>query len=124
MACAAANEIAISANYADNRLSTEAALSDVLARFSPERVQCVLANTIQQKKHDGRISPQLKEWAGAITVPPDDRTGFIVDKVNPGLLNLFASSFRPQMDLADREADKGRDRKWWRGNGMKSPPSL
>ena len=109
MACAAAIEIAISANYADNRLSTEAALSDVLARFSPERVQCVLANTIQQKKHDGRISPQLKEWAGAITVPPDDRTGFIVDKVNPGLLNLFASSFRQQMDLADREADKGRD---------------
>ena len=48
MACAAAIEIAISANYADNRLSTEAALSDVLARFSPERVQCVLANTIQQ----------------------------------------------------------------------------
>lgn len=109
IACAAAIEIAISANYADNRLSTEAALSDVLARFSPERVQCVLANTIQQKKHDGRISPQLKEWAGAITVPPDDRTGFIVDKVNPGLLNLFASSFRQQMDLADREADKGRD---------------
>ena len=109
MACAAAIEIAISANYADNRISTEAALSDVLARFSPERVQCVLANTIQQKKHDGRISPQLKEWAGAITVPPDDRTGFIVDKVNPGLLNLFASSFRQQMDLADREADKGRD---------------
>ena len=109
MACAAAIETAISANYADNRLSTEAALSDVLARFSPERVQCVLANTIQQKKHDGRISPQLKEWAGAITVPPDDRTGFIVDKVNPGLLNLFTSSFRQQMDLADREADKGRD---------------
>lgn len=109
MACAAAIETAISANYADNRLSTEAALSDVVARFSPERVQCVLANTIQQKKHDGRISPQLKEWAGAITVPPDDRTGFIVDKVNPGLLNLFASSFRQQMDLDDREADKGRD---------------
>ena len=32
-----------------------------------------------------------------------------MDKVNPGLLNLFASSFRQQMDLADREADKGRD---------------
>ena len=109
MACAEAIEAAIRANYADNRLSSEAALSDVLVRFSPERVQCVLANTIRQKNHDGRISPQLKEWADALSVPPDDKTGFIVDKVNPGLLSLFAAAFRQQAELADREADKGRD---------------
>lgn len=109
MACAEAIEAAISANYADCRLSSEAALSDVLSRFSPERVQCVLANTIQQKNHDGRISPQLKDWADAISVPPDAKPGFIVDKVNPGLLSLFAAAFRQQAELADRETDKGRD---------------
>lgn len=104
MACAEAIEAAIHENYSDNRLSSEAALSGVLEQFSPERVQCVLANTIQQKSHDGRISPQLKEWASSISVPPEDRTGFIVDKVNPGLLDLFASEFMRQREAAEKAA--------------------
>lgn len=104
MACAEAIETAINGNYSDNRLSSEAALSDVLEHFSPERVQCVLANTIQQKNHDGRLSPQIKEWASGISVPPDDRTGFLVDTVNPGLLNLFASKFVEQRETAEKAA--------------------
>ena len=104
MACAEAIETAINRNYSDNRLSSEAALSDVLERFSPERVRCVLANTIQQKNHDGRLSPQIKEWASGISVPPDDRTGFLVDKVNPGLLNLLASEFVYQRETAEKAA--------------------
>lgn len=101
LACAEAIEATINEHYSENRLSSEAALSTVLERFSSERVQCVLANTIQQKSSDGRISPQVKEWASAIFVPQDDRTSFIVDKVNPGLLNLFASEF-----MSHREAEE------------------
>lgn len=104
LACAEAIEATINEHYSENRLSSEAALSSVLERFSSERVQCVLANTIQQKRNDGRISPQVKEWASAISVPQDDRTGFIVDKVNPGLLNLFASEFMNHREAAEKAA--------------------
>lgn len=47
---------------------------------------------------------QVKEWASAISVPPDDRTGFIVDKVNPGLLNLFAFEFMNHREAAEKTA--------------------
>ena len=36
--------------------------------------------------------------------PPDDRTGFTVDKVNPGLLNLFASEFMNHREAAEKTA--------------------
>lgn len=104
LACAEAIEATINEHYSENRLSSEAALSTVLERFSSERVQCVLANTIQQKSSDGRISPQVKEWASAIFVPQDDRTSFIVDKVNPGLLNLFASEFMSHREAEEKAA--------------------
>lgn len=98
MACRDAIEQAISSSYGDNRLSSEAAVTSVLEQFSPERVQYVLANTIQQKDHDGRISQQLKNWAKGIDVCPENSTSFIVDKVNPGLVNLFATEFQRQTD--------------------------
>lgn len=104
LACAEAIEATINEHYSENRLSSETALSTVLERFSSERVQCVLANTIQQKSSDGRISPQVKEWASAISVPQDDRTSFIVDKVNPGLLNLFASEFMSHREAEEKAA--------------------
>lgn len=46
MACKEAIEAAISENFSNNHLSTEAAVTSVFEQFSPERVQYVLANTI------------------------------------------------------------------------------
>jgi len=99
-ACAEAIEKAISNNYGDNRLAAEAAVKGVLEQFSPERVQYVLANTIQQKDYDGRISADLKQWAKGTEVCSEDASAFIVDKVNPGLLDLFAAEFRCQTEPA------------------------
>jgi len=104
MACRDAIEDAISSNYANNRLATESAVESVLERFSPERVEYVLANSIQQKDHDGRIHHSLKDWAKEVSVCPDAAKEFIVDKVNPGLLSLFVTEFNRQMDVAEREA--------------------
>ena len=59
-ACKEAIEQTISAHYAENRLDTEAAVKDVLEKFGTERVQFILANTIQHKNHDGRISQDNK----------------------------------------------------------------
>lgn len=96
VACRDAIEAAIGNNYGDNRLNTQAAVESVMEKFSPERVAYVLANTVQQKNHDGRITPSVKEWAKKIEVCPEKNTDFIVDKVNPGLIDLFASEFQKQ----------------------------
>ena len=70
-ACKEAIEQTISAHYAENRLDTEAAVKDVLEKFGTERVQFILANTIQRKNYDGRISQDNKAWAKTIPMPED-----------------------------------------------------
>ena len=98
-ACKEAIEQAISAHYAENRLDTEAAVKDVLEKFGAERVQFILANTIQHKNHDGRISQDNKAWAKTIPMLEDSGASrhsdyLVVDQVNPGLTDLFTRQFR------------------------------
>ena len=106
MACKEAIEAAISENFSNNHLSTEAAVTSVFEQFSPERVQYVLANTIQHKDHDGRIHQSLKDWAKEIEVCPEDANFFIVDKVNPGLVSLFVIEVNRQVEEMAREAEE------------------
>lgn len=106
MACKEAIEAAISKNFSNNHLSTEAAVTSVFEQFSPERVQYVLANTIQHKDHDGRIHQSLKDWAKEIEVCPEDANFFIVDKVNPGLVSLFVIEVNRQVEEMAREAEE------------------
>ena len=98
-ACKEAIEQTISAHYAENRLDTEAAVKDVLEKFGAERVQFILANTIQHKNHDGRISQDNKAWAKTIPMPEDSGASrhcayLVVDGVNPGLTDLFTRQAR------------------------------
>lgn len=106
MACKEAIEAAISENFSNNHLSTEAAVTSIFEQFSPERVQYVLANTIQHKDHDGRIHQSLKDWAKEIEVCPEDANFFIVDKVNPGLVSLFVIEVNRQVEEIAREAEE------------------
>ena len=99
LACKEAIEQAISTHYGDNRLNTEAAVKEVLEKFAPERVQLILANTILKKEHDGRISRDNKAWAKTVPMPEegsDSRHSYVmvVDKVNPGLTDLFIRQAR------------------------------
>lgn len=96
IACKEAIESALAAHYNVDRwsLDTEAAVSEVASKFSAERIQYVLANTIQHKEHDGRISAKNKEWAAGIEVCSENATSFIVDASNPGLTDLFTNQFR------------------------------
>ena len=101
-ACKEAIEQAISAHYTENRLDTEAAVKDVLEKFGTERVQFILANTIQHKNHDGRISQDNKAWAKTIPMPEDSGASrhcayLVVDGVNPGLIDLFTRQARKAM---------------------------
>ena len=100
--CKEAIEQAISAHYAENRLDTEAAVKDVLEKFGAERVQFILANTIQHKNHDGRISQDHKAWAKTIPMLEDSDAPrhcayLVVDGVNPGLTDLFTRQARKTM---------------------------
>ena len=106
--CKEAIEQAINSHYGENRLDTESAVKDVLEKFGPERVQFILANTIQHKEADGRISRDSKAWAKTIPMPEDRETSrqctyLIVDQVNPGLVDLFARQARKTV----QEKEKG-----------------
>lgn len=94
MACKEAIEAAISENYVDYRLSTRVAVETVLEQFSEERVQYVLANTVQHNLHDGRYHAENKDWAGKISVCEENSESFIVSQVHPGLVNLFNNQFK------------------------------
>ena len=76
------------------------AVKSILEKFSPERVAYVLAQTIQQKDHDGRISPDCKEWAKGMDGSPDHATQLIIDSVNPGLVSLFTEEFVRQTAIS------------------------
>ena len=87
----------------------------MLEKFGTERVQFILANTIQHKNHDGRISQDNKAWAKNIPTLEDSGASrhcayLVVDQVNPGLTDLFTRQFRKvaqeqQITMAKRKRD-------------------
>ena len=106
--CKVAIEQAISAHYRDNRLDTASAVQEILEEFGAERLNFILANTIQHKDADGRISRDNKAWAKTIPMP-EDKESFrrnaylVVDQVNPGLVDLFVRQARKTV----QEKEKG-----------------
>ena len=86
MDCKEAIEQAINDYYGNNRLAAESAVKRILDKFSPERVAYVVANTMQQKDHDGRISRDCKEWAKGMDASPDHATQLIIDL---SLIHIF-----------------------------------
>ena len=102
IACKLAIESAISEYYYDNCLH-KGGVQQVIQQFGKERMLYVLANTVQQKDWDGRISRDNKEWAKAIPVVsnPDAWGGdrncyFVVDRVHTGLVDLFVTQARDE----------------------------
>lgn len=96
IACKEAIEAAIRENHDGFRFNSQKAVPPVLRQFGYERVFYVLANSVREKEWDGRISRENKAWARTIPVPKDEcwNAAFLVDKVNPGLLNLFVNEAR------------------------------
>ena len=101
IACKEAIEAAIREHYHDNQLDSQAA-AQVVDAFGLDRTLYVLANTVQQKDWDGRISPGNKAWAKTIPIQknPDawgaDRNASFVVNSHPGLTNLFLSTVRQE----------------------------
>ena len=100
VACKDAIETAIRDNYRDNRLGKEG-VKQVADQFGYERMFYVLANTVQRKDFDGRISRDNKDWAKTVPVfedkdyfGDDRRSEFEVDSCNPGLTDIFINQAR------------------------------
>lgn len=109
IACKEAIEQAIADNYQDNCLSS-ACVQQVLQQFDYGRIFYVLANTVRQKDHDGRISRDNKAWAQTIPVC-EDKDGFgydqnvyfVVDRSHTGLMDLFLTQARRECALAQEK---------------------
>ena len=105
MECRDAIEEAIRDNYRDNRIDTKTTSRQLGEKFGLERVSYVLANTIQCKARDGRISDNNKKWASEIPVAEDKsewgenrNLRFIVDRTNPGLVDLLVNQVRKDIE--------------------------
>lgn len=105
IACKEAIEQAIADHYRDNRLGP-ACVRQVLQQFDYDRIFYVLANTVRQKEHDGRISRDNKAWAQAIPVCEnkdgfgyDRNVYFVVDRSHTGLMDLFLTQTREDFKM-------------------------
>lgn len=74
--CKNAIEQAIAEKFDGYTLPRDTA-EGVIRQYGKERVEIVLANTITHLSHDGRFSPDNKEWAKALCLPLTGRQGII-----------------------------------------------
>ena len=87
-------------------------VKNVLALYGVERVQTVLAATVQQKEWDGRFSKSNKDWAFSIPLPDtnieggfDRRSEFEVT-THPAVLDGFISLVRKEIREMEQAAVK------------------
>ena len=113
MDCRDAIEKAIGDNYRDNRLDSKNISVQLGQNFGMERVSYVLANTIRCKDHDGRISDGNKRWAATVPIAEDRsewgdnrNLRFIVDKTNPGLVDLLVNQVRKELAKEQEAGEK------------------
>ena len=128
-ACKEAIEAAIREYYHDNRLDSQAA-AQVINTFGLDRTLYVLANTVQQKDWDGRISPGNKAWAKTIPIHanPDawgaDRNASFVVNSHPGLTDLFLSTVRREYFQKQEKAHKPSVRAKLQNQPVKNSPKI
>lgn len=92
--CRAAIEESIRNNFDGMHLRNEC-VTEVLEKFSPERVKDVLAYTAQKKKWDTRFSGPNRAWASEINTSRMGRESYqFVAESHPAVLNGFISMFR------------------------------
>ena len=98
IACKNAIEQAIRENFDGLRLGKKSD-EQVIADFGYDRVNFVLANTLQRKDYDGRFSRDNKDWAKTFPIPEDmvfdrdRRNDFVVDS-HPAVLDGFINQTR------------------------------
>jgi len=91
--CARDIEKAIADHHDGYSLSSDC-IKPILGEYGIDRVNWVIANTIQENEQDGRFSHENKDWAREFFIPKDTTQLEFVVNSNPGLTNLFADDIR------------------------------
>lgn len=91
--CSRAIEDAINANFDGKNLNTDC-VRNIIDEFGFDRTNWVLANTVRQKKDDGRFAPDTKAWAKQTYIPPDDANRQFTVESHPAVLDGFISHAR------------------------------
>ena len=126
VACKEAIEQAISQSY-DGRRLAEGTAAKVMNQFGAERVLYVLANTIQQKEWDGRFTYPNKEWAKTVSIPSNmdsfgmDRNYAFAVSSHPGLIDLFVTQARKEMERQPRTSVREQLRQAQKETGKNAP---
>ena len=98
LACAHDIDAFLSKHYNNNTLDSSGALTELLERYSLERIRVVVAANLYKKDFDGRISKENYNWGNEIIGKLYDnmRMGINANYLttHPGLLNLFANTVR------------------------------
>ena len=102
--CKDAIEKAVAENFDGYTLTGDAA-EGVIRQYGKERVEVVLANTITHLSHDGRFSPDNKEWAKSLVPSADWQTRDYIVTSHPAVLDGFTSQAREYIER-DREPDR------------------
>lgn len=99
-------EKGIGENFDGLHLNTDF-IKDLFALYGEERMNYVLANTVQELDYDGRFSPDNKAWAKTFTVnnSKDDRRLFTVQS-HPAVVDGFISSYRKYVKTFKEQLDK------------------
>ena len=114
LACAHDIDAFLSKHYNDNALDSNAALTELLARYSLERIQVVVAANLYKKDFDGRISKENYNWGNEVIGKLSDnmRMGINANYLttHPGLLNLFANTVREYEEMSLEKAQAAPER--------------
>ncbi len=102
-ACKTAIERKIAEKFDGYRLPKECA-EEVIAEYGTERVSYVLANTVTHLSHDGRFSPDNKEWAKGIEPYAMLKNNDLVVTSHPAVLNGFINQTRRYIEQEKERA--------------------
>ena len=99
-------EKGISTHFDGMHLNTDF-IANLYALYGEERMNYVLANTVQMSDGDGRYSPGNKAWAKEINInnAEDDRRTFYVNS-HPALLDGFITAYRKHVKEFKEQLDK------------------
>ena len=99
-------EKGISTHFDGMHLNTDF-IANLYALYGEERMNYVLANTVQMSDGDGRYSPGNKAWAEEINInnAEDDRRTFYVNS-HPAVLDGFITAYRKHVKEFKEQLDK------------------
>ena len=108
--CGSDIEKGISTHFDGMHLNTDF-IANLYALYGEERMNYVLANTVQMSDGDGRYSPDNKAWAKEINInnADDDRRAFYVNS-HPAILDGFITAYRKHVKEFKEQLDKEKNK--------------